>query len=217
MTIYDRLKEANLIDQFGLVTLVGNPDGTDNGVLYSAHYFLACSKAREGIDPNHVAVLTAVAACLNKGNPLRKPGDYSQNSPDNAIGLSFCNRSFAETMLNYPKFLYNYNTTNPGKLTLGSWFGRQPGLIGFMQVAAGGWINPLRVLVLLIGIYMTSCQATTNTSDRLLANLMIELVGNPILKHWWQNKLKKQYKNGINDVYATYFGPAHVFSELDWA
>lgn len=222
MSLYERLQAAGLIDCNGLVTLVGQPNGSDNGVLYSAQYFMLCNKLKESIiDYNSICLYTAAMKCVNGGNPVRKPGDNNQNSPDNLIGLCSISNHFAKAAYKYGWPIYNYNTTNPGKWSIDSWFGRQLGLIGFMQYCAFGLINPLRLLALYVGIWLTSRQPLSQSSDRLLAHLMIETIGdkwwNRPFRAWWKRRLRLQYTNGINSVVELYFSPSHVFSRVDWS
>ena len=221
MTLYERLLAANLIDDYGLVTLIGQPHGSDNGVLFSTQYLVLCAKAGEGLDLNHVKVMNAIQACLNGGNPVRAPGNMQLNSPDNLLAMSASYKGNALAVYNYGWPLFNYNTPSPGKFTIDSWLGRQIGLIGFIQMVAGKIVNPIRLLALYVGIWLTSRNPLTETSDRLLAQLMIDTMPNtwytrPLI-NWWHNTIRQQYANGINDCVKLYFGPSHVFSQVDWS
>lgn len=221
MTLFQKLRAANLIDCNGLVCLVGQTGGTDNGCLFTAQALVLCGKAGEGIDQDHIDAMIAIGKCLNNGNPVRKPGDYDQNSPDNLIAMSAVSSSYAELIYNYGKPLGLYNTLSPGKFTVQAWLGRQLGLVGFMQLMIGRFTNPLRLLSLYIGFYLTSRQPLTQTSDRLLVQLMIDTMPEhwytrPII-NWWRNTIRKQYARGINDCVLLYFGPTHFFSQVDWS
>jgi hypothetical protein len=220
MTIWKQLKQAGLIDPYGLVTLTGQPNGSDNGTLYTAQYLLLAAKAGEGISQEHINALYAISTCLDGGNPIRHPGDFTQNSPDNLISCCAVSTTFAAKVYDYGWPIFNYNTPNPKSIDLSSWMGRQPGLIGYMQMRAGALVNPLRVLALFIGIALTAREPLSATSDRLLAQLIMDTI--PItwytegLINWWGKKTRSQYPNGINSCVMTYFGPQHVFSQLDW-
>jgi hypothetical protein len=220
MTIWQQLKQAGLIDTNKMVTLTGQPDGSDNGTLYTAQYLLLAAKAGEGISQEHINALFAIQQCLNGGNPIRRPGDFTQNSPDNLISCCAVSTTFATTVYDYGWPLFNYNTENPKSINLSSWMGRQPGLIGYMQMRAKAFVNPLRVLALFIGVWLTSREPLTSTSDRLLAQLIVDTL--PVTWYterfinWWGTKTRSQYARGINDCVLTYFGPQHTFSQLDW-
>jgi len=226
MTLYQQLKQANLIDQYGLVTLVGQPEGSDNGVLFSTQYLLLSKKLGEPfLAKEQGAVCLAIESCFDYDRAVtrRNPHNLDQDSPDNTIAMAgystvYNNRDIAKALYwrHWPLFVYKTDSNAP--LTTRAWLGRQIGLIGYLQACAGTWINPLRLLILAIGCYITSNADLHSTSDRLLTQLIMDTLPNkwytrPLIT-WWNNKIAKQYPLGINDVVYTYFGPQHVFTQV---
>lgn len=214
------IKDDIMFDQNGFVPPADvNQPFSDNGVLFTSQYYLllahyGCSMPREEF-------YDTMGRTTRDGNITRWPGNTAQEGPDDYIGLCAASRCWgtnhASLIYAYGrKHFWNYNTENPGKFTFTSWLGRQPGLIGFIKYCAGRVMSPLEFLALHVGILISAFGKKEETSDKLLALTMLEVLKD----HWIFRPINtfylwriRQVYGSVNNLVRAYFGPAHPFSK----
>lgn len=197
---------------YGLICRFPGEQTTDNGALFTTEYYLILKRMNFLLSSDLDNYKQIMEDCMQSdGMSQRKPGDNSQDSPDNMIALAVGSKAFgtnfAQRMLAYgrttfPKYVYNQ--PNPGKFTWSAWMGRMPGLIGFMKICAGEKANPLELLCLYAGVIITMLQPHSNTSDKLLTQIMLEQMPDSLIKRLWNKYIKNAY-GGINGVCQIYF------------
>lgn len=116
-----------------------------------------------------------------------------------------------------PKFYWN--NTQPELYTLFGWYGRSPGFLGLMDLAAQGYTSPFRWLGVLVGQFLGVFEKTGNTDARKLPYVSWYFLtkGTRWWDRWiwklfyrlWVFILMKQYPNGMNDVYKIYYNDNH--------
>lgn len=197
---------------------------SDNGALWTTEFYL-CLKRLCCLTSADIFRYQLLMNQLidSQGLTYRQPGLKVLDSPDNLIAFSAGSKAlgcdFAKRILKYGKTTfprYVYNPANPGKFTLESWFGRQPGLIGFLKYCAGEWVNPFEWLCLYIGIFLTMRKPFLDTSDKLLTELIVEQLPDSFIagfvKRKWKEYILKNY-NGINGVVSIFFTGDNPFKK----
>lgn len=216
--------EAGYIDQNGFVRENQTDPYTDNGILYTSQYLIQL-KRNGDLQPTDVEHFDQkILSCYAKTGLLnRRPADTSQEGPDDYIGLcSFskeCSDVMADEVNQYGRSTtphYVYNNFNPGHFSWSAWLGRQVGFAAFIKLCAGDWTNPIEDLCLYTGLIITSLSNKSETSDRVLGQLIIDQLPNyPVsflIKCWWNWRIKRLYGT-FQQVMSVYFGPEHPLTK----
>lgn len=197
---------------------------SDNGVLFTSQYYILL-KEHGLLTPDDVSAFIHKMRFVNiDGNLKRYPSDTGKEGPDDYIGLCSASKALgtidAHLIYEYGrKTFWNYNNENPDEVTLESWLGRQPGLIGYIKYCAGHLMNPLEFLAIYVGTIITAFGKKEDTSDKLLALTMVSQLKNNLLFkplcsfYLW--KIRRTY-GSINELVRVYFGLNHPFSKW-WA
>lgn len=206
----------SLIGDWGLITSRPGETRCDNGALFTVEYYL-CLKRHKQILPNDIDDFQNLLnqLMIQPGMTLRQPGYIAIDSPDNLIAFAIATKvfgcDFAHRILSYGKTTfprYVLNPVNPGKFEAQAWFGRQPGLIGFLKYCSGKWVNPFEWLCLYAGIIITTRKPKEDTSDKMLTQLIVEQLPNTFIankiKEYWFNYVKNTYGN-LNNLVCIFF------------
>jgi len=114
---------------------------------------------------------------------------------------------------------YFWNNVSPTEFNVRSWFGKSPGFLGAIDIAATGRTTPFRWFALMVGQFIGCFEPVGNTNDRKLPYitwflLVYKTKGIMGLIHrtlyrLWVYILMKQYPNGMQDVYSIYYKKSH--------
>lgn len=110
---------------------------------------------------------------------------------------------------------YNYSTNDPQVVTRDSWLGRFPAVIAHFHWAADetpAWYLRL-YWAFQIGVIAPRAKSSDCDAWILSWLLIYVMAGRSWLGRWaarrWFAALDKNFKGGMNEVFATYFGPEH--------
>lgn len=220
-------------DSQGLVApnIPDNPQGSDNGTLFTSEYYIMLSKRGELRAGDRADWVQLIEKCMFKpGLTLRYPGDISVDAPDNLYGILA-----AAEVLNIPGIAEDiyihglahcgfYNPTS--RFTWAAFQWRQPQLLFAMICASGHasrwklWQWPLSIYTALV--IAVSCVGVPkeSTDPRRLAWLLIQTVQKHSWICWltsklWRVRLWRDYSNEMCDVAGIYYKPlgAHPFAK----
>lgn len=113
-----------------------------------------------------------------------------------------------------PRRFYN---VRPYSWSIQSWWGRSPGFMALLEIAATGKTSVWGNFALLVGQFMPLLSDRDGTSPIKLAYATWQFLKDRNLL-WglaygiWQKMLKRRYPGGIADVYKIYFGKMHPLS-----
>lgn len=105
-----------------------------------------------------------------------------------------------------------WNNLEPEKFNFYSWFGRSPGMMGLIDIAATGNTTMFRKFALMVGQFLGCFQPKENTDARKLPYVVwqaLKLRGGlwALGYKLWTWKLMRDYPRGMKDVYQIYYGP----------
>jgi len=196
-----------------------------NGVLYTSEYIVLLKRLGQLTPSAQLQWATALTkVTLAPGLIERTPTYNAQEGPDDYIGYlaagKYINSKDAIDVWNYGLTHYGaFNNTYPGKWSWTAFLWRQPQLVAHTLYAANKSPGGLLQLVW-AGTIALSCwrEPITNTSDRILAWLLIETWdGKGWLNKWavklWSKRLLRDYSGGMTTVAAIYFGPNHPLAK----
>lgn len=109
-----------------------------------------------------------------------------------------------------------WNNSNPNKFCFFSWFGRSPGLMGLIDIAAIGSTTPFRSFSLVVGQLIPTFQDTEDGWK--LSYLVWQVVKDygffyRLAYKYWVKRLYKCRPGGMRQVYETYYGPNHPLTK----
>lgn len=114
-----------------------------------------------------------------------------------------------------------WNNMHPNLFCFFSWFGRSPGFMGLLDVAATGSSSLFRKFALWVGTVGGSFWSRPDDNDQWKLGLVVwwAMRGRGAiwrLGEWiWKKRLTKFYPRGIVEVYARYYGSDHPISK-EW-
>lgn len=115
-----------------------------------------------------------------------------------------------------------WNCQRPQRFCLTGWYGRSPGFMGLLDLAAVGHTTLFRLACLLIGQFVGAWRPAYDTDARKLPYVAWYFLAR---RGWfwrtaysfWCQVLMKRYPRGMMDVYARYYGdkdhPIHRWSK----
>lgn len=190
----------------------------DNGLLFTSEalVLLARNNLLQTIGEYRLFFINLLESCqVEKGLYKRSPEHDMQQGPDDIIGIAVASKylktDHASRILNYLRhnnFTY-YTAVN--KLFWSGWLGRQPGLTALLSMCAGETPNLYDRLILMVGILFTCFEKKEETSNRLLAQMIIYGLDD----HWTSTLCRSiwlihlHYYGGIKLAAETYFGDDH--------
>jgi len=104
-----------------------------------------------------------------------------------------------------------WNNQRPNLFCFDGWYGRSPGFMGILSIAATNTTSTYRSLALAIGQFLPLLDKKGETSGIKLSYLVYQM----LLKHSWKWKLdywiwkkllRLKYKGGMKEVYEIYYG-----------
>lgn len=112
------------------------------------------------------------------------------------------------------KAKYYWNNRTPTLFCFFSWFGRSPGFLGLLDIAATGRTTRFRELALFIGQMIVFFESKDKLASRTLGYLNWQLLKNrgPFWKfayEVWYKKLRADYPGGMKEVYSLSRGKTH--------
>lgn len=121
-------------------------------------------------------------------------------------------------LLNLGSVRYYWNNNHPDKFCFFGWFGRSPGFLGLLDLAAKGKTTPFRAFALWVGQFVGLLTKKSDSDARKLPYVIWQYLKT---RNWfwkasysvWLKVVNKQYANGMRDVYAGYFGPNHPLTK----
>ncbi len=121
-------------------------------------------------------------------------------------------------LLNGLKAPRRFYSIRPNDWSLQSWWGRSPGFMGMLELAATGKTSLLRKTALLVGQFMTAFEERGSTSNKKLSYMVWQWLKK---RHWtwmffykiWKVIMGLKHKDGMVDVYRIYYGPDHPLTK----
>lgn len=103
-----------------------------------------------------------------------------------------------------------YNVTSPGVFNLRGWWGRSPGFLGLLKMAAGKPCNIFLQACVFIGQFVGVFKPTSDCDARTLPYITWQYLRTrsyfwELSYKLWYFILRKQYGGGIGQVYARYY------------
>lgn len=103
-----------------------------------------------------------------------------------------------------------WNNNNPDKFCFFGWYGRSPGFMGLIDIAAKGSTTWFRHVSLLVGQFLGWKSPSTNTDARTMSYIIWQFLKDKSFIHKylykvWTKQLFKVYPNGMKDVYKIYY------------
>ena len=191
----------------GLMTAADG--GRDNLILmsvYLAKTLMLVGESDAAINLYAKIVTFASSVQVAPGLFRRLPGDTSNNSIDNLIGMCAFSASRASDVRNRWNSRFScFDVNYPDKIALNSnFFGRFVGIKAFILEAA---IKPSWFIQRLLWCASTifSVHFSSGASGPLLASLQVDVMESvcPNTCAYWKKH------NSLPDLYAQYFGPNH--------
>lgn len=107
-----------------------------------------------------------------------------------------------------------WNNQRPDEFCFSGWFGRSPGFLGLIDLAYVEYTSIFRNLSLLVGQFLCLREPLDSTSDRKLSYVVWQMLITQgktwRVAYWiWDKLLRRQYKNGMSDVYSIFYGSDH--------
>lgn len=107
-----------------------------------------------------------------------------------------------------PKMYWNNNT--PNMFCLPGWHGRSPGHVAILKLTAGKLVGPIGLLSIIVGQFLGCFSEKNNADARKLPYCTWQFLKKRnviwrLLYKLWCNVLIKQYPNGMQDVYRSYY------------
>lgn len=202
----------------GIVGLNPNPmdRSEDNGLLFSATYLNLLGED----DEEERWFFQLVLECsLKSGLICRYPGDTRLQAHDDMIGVANFSSVLADMILTYgERNLYSWNTENPGKWTLRTFFYRMGAFVPFLKAKSDRKLNLLDTLNVFLSYYLNTREPKEGSSGKCLLYLMsdaLENNGNFVTKRvvaYWRKKMMQMYPGGRQELYSIYFKPHHPFA-----
>lgn len=210
------------------------PNGScDNGLLFTAEYIDLLWRRFKAMQPSSVEDFTDYCSELTKYNMFlqaceqesglirRYPSKIQDQQFDDYVGAAAVNSLFAKRALDYGrKNKYCWNIERPGKFELNYFFGRLPGFVPYLRAAANVRIGIIGAILWSLSTVFAALQAdgkeTSGVKLQFLQNGVMERRKSIIAKlaiKFWRYKLKKKFPNGMQDVWAIYFGPEHPLTK----
>lgn len=222
MGIREELKD-DYVDKYGFITPSKHSKPSQNGLLFTSEYYWLLWKLKLLKDQDKTNYLNLINQCkVEPGLYSRRPGDTSYEGPDDYIGLMVASKvmglSVAKEILNYGKaHKYSWNTKEPGKWHLGSFFGRQFGFMCILYLCAGIAPSYFLRLCFYLSTVWTCRSEKSDTSNRLLSDLMMSVLDDhklsKLTKAYWEKSVKKIYgEEGITGAVKIYFEKDHPFT-----
>lgn len=135
---------------------------------------------------------------------------------DQTRSLGFYPYAWIANGFKIPRRFYN---TRPTQWSIQSWWGRSPGFMAVLEIAATGKTSLFRTVALLIGQFIPILfQKREDTSDKKLTYIVWQLLKTKNL-FWlflykiWCVILVKKYSGGMKDIYEIYFGKEHPITK----
>jgi hypothetical protein len=118
-------------------------------------------------------------------------------------------------LLNWGRKPQNYwNNNFPELFCFFGWYGRSPGFMGLIDIAATGNTSLFRKVSLLVGQFVGAFNKRSDTDARKLPYVVWHLLKDRGLV-WrlayklWLKLLRRVYPEGMKEVYSVYFRPTH--------
>lgn len=117
-------------------------------------------------------------------------------------------------LLNGFKAPRRFYSVRPSDWSLQSWWGRSPGFMGLLELAATGRTSLFRKTSLWIGQLITALEDRQSTSNKKLAYMVWQWLKTKGL-FWrlsyklWCFIMSLRHKEGMPDVYRIYYGESH--------
>jgi len=187
----------------------------DNGLLFTSEalVLLAINNPLHTIGEYRLFFIDLLEKCqVEKGLYKRSPEHDMQQGPDDIIGIAVASKylktDHAAMILDYLRHHDFTYYTAQNKRFLNGWLGRQPGLTGLLAMCAGETPNLYERFILMMGILFTCFEKKEETSNRLLAQMIIFGLDG----HWMSTITKMIWAihihrfGGIKKVAEIYFG-----------
>jgi hypothetical protein len=176
--------------------------------------------AHDSMDNGIAVMMTGAdvaARVLEHGRTIRATGvskDQHAESSRKLMPLAW--------ILGLGRVRWFWNCENPTEFTSMGWHGKSPGQMAFLRTAAGHRVWPWRGFWMAVQLFFDHFRDRGNTDARKLPFVAWQLVKNRswfwrLLYKIWCWKLRRDYPNGMADVYAIYYRePGHPMAALDF-
>jgi hypothetical protein len=202
-----------------MVGLQPNPGdhSTDNGLLFTATYLHLLMERGESSAGEFCLFWELVRSCeLEPGLIVRYPGDRGMQAHDDLIGIAAVNPILAREILRYgQRHGYSWNTEEPGRWTLRTFFYRMGGFVPFLKAQAKDSLSILDKINASAAYLCNFLEPRSETSGRCLLYLMSEALderggsGVRLAIELWRRRMASMYPGGIQELRSIYFGKDH--------